>query len=142
MTTVIAEFQIVHTRVLTPGGTLCADLSDWARDPERLLSLYRTMVLNRAFDRKAIALQRTGRLGTYAPTLGQEAIAAALGAVMHRDDMLVPFYCDTGTLLARGVMDFAGPREDFPINGRSVSIGPVNRPCRNRSKLTKLSAGG
>jgi pyruvate dehydrogenase E1 component alpha subunit len=38
------------------------------------MSLYRSMVFTRAFDAKAIALQRTGRLGTYASSLGQEAV--------------------------------------------------------------------
>jgi len=31
------------------------------------------MVLTRTFDAKAVALQRTGRLGTYASSLGPEA---------------------------------------------------------------------
>jgi len=88
----------------------------------------------RTFDQKAVALQRTGRLGTYAPCLGQEAIGVALGRAMARDDVLLGTYRETGTMLARGVrmaeifvywsgdergMDYAGPnapREDFPIS--------------------------
>ena len=131
MPTIVAEFRIPYTRFLDPAGEPCGELPEWALDPERLLALYRTMVLNRAFDNKAIALQRTGRIGTYASTLGQEAISAALGAVMRPEDVFVPFYRDTGTLHARSVslrelllywggdergMDYAGPREDFPIN--------------------------
>ena len=35
--------------------------------------MYRAMALARSFDLKAVSLQRTGRLGTYATSLGQEA---------------------------------------------------------------------
>lgn len=59
-------------RVLEPDGTL--DEAARERLPAELrLSLYRQMVLARTFDRKAVNLQRTGRIGTYAPFEGQEA---------------------------------------------------------------------
>lgn len=45
------------------------------------------MVLTRAFDAKAVALQRTGRLGTYPSCLGQEVVAVGIGAAMARDDV-------------------------------------------------------
>jgi pyruvate dehydrogenase E1 component alpha subunit len=87
------------------------------------------MVLTRVFDTKAIALQRTGRLGTYASSLGQEAVAVGVGAAMQRYDVLVPSFREHGAQLWRGVTllelflfwggdergnDFAGPRQDFP----------------------------
>ena len=53
------------------------------------------MLLTRLFDQKAVALQRTGRIGTYAPTLGQEAIGVAIGSQMRAEDVLVPYYRDT-----------------------------------------------
>lgn len=127
----VAEFRIDYTRHLDPDGQPVGMLPDWGTNPDALIPLYRSMVLNRVFDNKAIALQRTGRLGTYASTLGQEAVSAALAAVMRDDDVLVPFYRDTGTLLARGVtmteilqywggdergMDYRAQRQDFPIN--------------------------
>jgi Dehydrogenase E1 component len=45
--------------------------------------LYRAMVLLRLFDRKAVALQRTGRLGTYAVSLGQEAVSVGIASAMR-----------------------------------------------------------
>ena len=48
-------------------------------DPELLLSFYRTMVLIRQFDKKAVALQRTGQMGTYPSCLGQEAFSTGIG---------------------------------------------------------------
>ena len=91
--------------------------------------MYRMMVLCRLFDAKAINLQRTGRLGTYAPCTGHEATHVGVGAAMRPEDVLCPVYREYGTQLWRGVTlteiltywagdergtNFAGPREDFP----------------------------
>ena len=41
--------------------------------PDELLSLYRDLVVSRRIDTEAVALQRQGELGLWAPMLGQEA---------------------------------------------------------------------
>lgn len=125
-----ASFQIPFIRYLDSSGRTCAELPEFARHSSNLISLYRTMVLTRVFDSKAIALQRTGRLGTYASSLGQEAVAAAIGTATLPEDVLLPAYRETGAQIVRGVtlvelllywggdergMNFSGPREDFPI---------------------------
>jgi pyruvate dehydrogenase E1 component alpha subunit len=61
------------------------------------------MVLNRVFDLKAVSLQRTGRLGTYAVSLGQEAVPVGVASAMRAEDVLLPSYRDNGALLWRGV---------------------------------------
>ena len=61
------------------------------------------MMLTRLFDYKAVALQRTGMLNTYASTLGQEAISVGIGASMQREDVFCPFYRDYAAQLMRGV---------------------------------------
>jgi pyruvate dehydrogenase E1 component alpha subunit len=115
--------------VLDRDGNLAGPMPEFARDPAELLRLYRTLVLTRTFDTKAIALQRTGRLGTYASSLGQEAVSVGAAAAMAKSDVLVPSFREHGAQLWRGVTlkelflywggdergnDFAGPREDFP----------------------------
>ncbi|WPC05998.1 pyruvate dehydrogenase (acetyl-transferring) E1 component subunit alpha [Pseudomonas benzenivorans] len=97
------RLQLPYTRYLDPEGRLLAALPDWADDFDLLIRLYRQMVLTRLFDQKAVALQRTGRIGTYAPTVGQEAIGVAIGALMRADDVLVPYYRDTAAQVMRGV---------------------------------------
>ena len=52
--------------------------TDWPR----LVDGYRHMALIRTFDKKAVNLQRTGKLGTYASCLGAEAIATAGGMAL------------------------------------------------------------
>lgn len=126
---IVASFDIPYTRYLDPDGSIVAALPAFARDPAPLASLYRAMVLTRSFDEKAIELQRTGRLGTFASSLGQEAVAVGTGAAMRADDVLLPSFRERGAQLLRGVtltelflywggdergQDYAGPREDFP----------------------------
>jgi pyruvate dehydrogenase E1 component alpha subunit len=125
----IAEFSISSTRVVDVNGTAVDALPAFAREPSELVALYRAMVLTRTFDAKAIALQRTGRLGTYASSLGQEAVAVGVAAAMQPVDVLLPSFREHGAQLWRGVSmkelflywggdergnDFAGPRDDFP----------------------------
>jgi 2-oxoisovalerate dehydrogenase E1 component alpha subunit len=133
-TTCVAQFEVHYTQILGADGKLRGPLPSFATDAEELRSLYREMLLLRAFDRKAVALQRTGRLGTYAPCVGQEAVGVGLGRAMAREDVLLGTYRETGAMLARGVtmaeillywsgdergMAYSGPqapREDFPIS--------------------------
>ena len=93
------RIDVPYTRFLDPEGRLVGELPAWADDFNLLTHLYRRMVLTRLFDQKAVALQRTGRIGTYAPTLGQEAIGVAIGNLMRDEDVLVPYYRDTAVQL-------------------------------------------
>ncbi len=126
----VARFEIRYTRYVDEHGCPVADLPAFAQDPAELRALYRGCVLTRRFDAKAVALQRTGQLGTYPSSLGQEAVAVAIGTAMRPDDVLLPTYRETGAMLVRGVrptdlllywggdergMAFARPAQDFPI---------------------------
>ncbi|MGQ0658945.1 MAG: pyruvate dehydrogenase (acetyl-transferring) E1 component subunit alpha [Chromatiales bacterium] len=126
----VAKFEIPYTQFLDPEGNLIEPLPSAFSDAQSLLPLYRTMVLTRTFDRKAIALQRTGQLGTYASPLGQEAVGVGVGHAMRPEDVLLPSYRDYAAQFVRGIspveillywggdergMDYKGPREDFPI---------------------------
>ncbi|MGD0782367.1 MAG: pyruvate dehydrogenase (acetyl-transferring) E1 component subunit alpha [Candidatus Aminicenantales bacterium] len=68
-------------------------------DLRRMFSL---MVLTRTADQKALKLQRQGRFGTYAPSLGHEAcqIGAAFG--LRREDWVFPYFRDLGLYLTIG----------------------------------------
>lgn len=78
------------------------DLPEFAHDKNFMLEAYRWMSLTRAFDQKAVALQRTGIIGTYPSSLGQEAISVACGMALETDDVFVPYYRDHGGCLVRG----------------------------------------
>jgi pyruvate dehydrogenase E1 component alpha subunit len=72
-------------------------------DDEVLLAGIRWMLLSRAFDERAIALQRQGRAGVVSPASGQEAsvVASAL-AFDPRIDWLVPQYRELPAYLIWG----------------------------------------
>ncbi|WP_026175212.1 pyruvate dehydrogenase (acetyl-transferring) E1 component subunit alpha [Thermus igniterrae] len=67
------------------------------------LSLYRAMRRARFFDEKALTLQRQGRLGVYAPFMGQEAAQVGLALALGPGDWVVPSYRESALLLARGL---------------------------------------
>ena len=126
---VIARFEVRRRSYLAPDGTVLRPLPRFASDTGVLLALYRGMVLTRAFDLKAVSLQRTGRLGTYAVSLGQEAVSVGIASAMRAEDVVLPSYRDNGTLMWRGtkmeeILLFwggdergnlsSGPAHDFP----------------------------
>lgn len=131
MQDVVERFEILRRRLLDAegnpvdgGDSVPGFPSDVLRD--RLGAMVRT----RLFDARAVELQRAGQLGTYASSLGQEAVAVGVASAMHENDVFVPSFREHGAQLSRGVTmrelllfwggdergcDFAGPREDFPV---------------------------
>lgn len=101
--TTVASFNVEYTRFLDANGNLVNTLPELLKDKQVLRRLYSIMVTTRAFDTKAINLQRTGKISTYASTLGQEAISAGYGMAMQLDDVLVPYYRDYAAQFLRGV---------------------------------------
>ncbi|MFA5960715.1 MAG: pyruvate dehydrogenase (acetyl-transferring) E1 component subunit alpha [Tatlockia sp.] len=99
----VAQFTVPFVQILNEKGALCSPLPSFAEDKEALKALYCMMVRTRTFDKKAIALQRTGKMGTYAPITGQEAISTAIGHAMRQEDLLVPYYRDYAAQFQRGV---------------------------------------
>ena len=126
---IAATFEIEYLQYLDADGKLVRDdLPAFARDVKQLVELYKLMLFVRVFDGKAIALQRTGKLGTYASCLGHEAAHVAIGSAMQEDDVLAPMYREYGAQFYRGVKprevllywggdergnDFSGPAHDF-----------------------------
>src|SRR6267142_1118511 len=101
--TTVAQFEIKHHQFLDAAGSLREPAPALARDSAELIKMYRLMTLVRTFDAKAVNLQRTGKLGTYASCLGHEATHVAVGAAMRPEDVLAPVYREYGTQFWRGV---------------------------------------
>lgn len=131
MAATIASFKVDYFQFLDADGRLVEgqQIPALARDLKALTDLYRLMVLTRVFDKKAVALQRTGKLGTYASCLGHEAAHAAIGAAMREEDCFAPMYREYAAQFYRGVKmtevllywggdergnNFSGPKHDFP----------------------------
>ncbi|MCR6495291.1 hypothetical protein LJB71_02880 [Thermomonas sp. S9] len=102
-----AHFDIEYLQYLKPDGTLAGPLPPAVPGAKALLPLFKQMLLVRTFDGKAIALQRTGKLGTYASCLGHEATHVGIGASLRPEDVFAPSYREYGAQFMRGVR----PRE-------------------------------
>jgi pyruvate dehydrogenase E1 component alpha subunit len=70
---------------------------------EQVVAMYRDMVRMRAFDDKALKLQRQGRMGTWPPIRGQEAVQVGVGHAMTEADWLIPAFREHGVMLLKGV---------------------------------------
>jgi 2-oxoisovalerate dehydrogenase E1 component alpha subunit len=128
---IAARFEIEYQQYLGPDGRLTGEeLPEFARDPAQLVELYKLMSYTRSFDSKAVALQRTGKLGTYASCLGHEASHIGIASAMQYDDSLAISYREYGAMFQRGVKprevllywggdergsDFSGPPHDYPF---------------------------
>jgi len=125
----IADFEVQYSQFLDPEGKPSSDIPELAKDTDTLIELHRAMTETRVFDTKAVNLQRTGKLGTYASSLGHEATHVGVAAAMLEGDVMAPSYRETGTMLSRGVRmeelllywggdergsDFADTRNDYP----------------------------
>lgn len=132
---VVARFEISYYQYLNESSALIEKLPHFAEEVSHLLRLYRLLVLTRLFDTKAIALQRTGKLGTYPSTRGQEAVFVGIGDALAKTDILVPYYRDVGALIQRDTQlsdillywggdergnAFSAIHKDFPF---SVPVG-------------------
>lgn len=68
-----------------------------------LIELYRWLVLLRSFDERAVALQRQGRIGTYALYWGEEATQAGSLYALEETDWIFPSYRQNSIGILRGV---------------------------------------
>ncbi|HKQ64225.1 MAG TPA: pyruvate dehydrogenase (acetyl-transferring) E1 component subunit alpha [Methylomirabilota bacterium] len=95
------RFQVEYLSILDSDGNLDTALEPKLADTD-LRSLYRAMLLGRRLDERMVRLQRQGRIGTFAPTKGQEA--AQMGSVfsLRPKDWMVPSFRETASMIWRG----------------------------------------
>jgi len=162
----VANFEVKYLQYMNEDGQIVADdLPEFAKNSTILKKLYKDMNLLRIFDAKAYAMQRTGRMGTYPASVGQEAIGIGYGSVMKEEDVLVPYYRSTGGLLQHGVTmseilaywggdergsDFQNAKQDLPIavpiatqylNAAGVATAFKLRK-QPRAAVTEIGEGG
>ncbi|KHT64313.1 ABC transporter permease [Photobacterium gaetbulicola] len=116
-------------RFIDHHGKLVNPLPEWA-DLMTLKGFYCDMVLTRTYDNKAVALQRTGKLGTYPSHLGSEAIGIAIGRALKKTDVFIPYYRDLPAMWARGI----GMEKNLQYWGgdeRGSDFSPDGEHCRD-----------
>jgi len=100
--TELGSFSVSTLQVLDEEGHLDEALEPDLTDAERL-RLYRGMALAREVDQRMLKLQRQGRLGTFAPSTGQEAATCGAALAMRDTDWFVPSFREMPGALMRGV---------------------------------------
>jgi len=87
---------------------------------ERLFEVYRAMVLARIFDERMLTMQRQGKMGTFAPNIGQEACIIGQVTSLSKEDWFSPSYRSFGAQIMRGwpmehlMRLWAGFHDGFP----------------------------
>lgn len=106
-------------------------------DDPFVIQAYKDMLFARTADYMAVSYQRQGRMFTYPPNLGQEAISGAMGKVMREEDWLVPAFRELGAWLAKGAtmkeifMYYMG-YEDGSLFKNAKKLLPISVPIASQ----------
>ncbi len=90
-------------RVIGNGSSVPDDAPPDDLPPEKLIELYRWIVTIRAFDERAVALQRQGRIGTYPMCWGEEGAQCGSLFALEDRDWGFPSYRQQALPILRGV---------------------------------------
>jgi len=133
----LKTFSVEYLQILDEKG-ICDEKLKPSLTSQQIKKMYELMVRSRAFDDKAIKLQRQGRLGTYASIKGQEACQAGSAIQTQKDDLIVPAFREHAAYLQMGVTplmllqywggDERGSKFKKPINILPVSIPVGSHP--------------
>ncbi|MCM2358565.1 MAG: pyruvate dehydrogenase (acetyl-transferring) E1 component subunit alpha [Geobacteraceae bacterium] len=98
---VIESLTVKRLEILDPQGNADEGLLPPLPE-EEIMRMYELLVLSRAFDERALSLQREGRIGTYPSILGQEASQVGSALAIARGDRVFPSFRETGVQIALG----------------------------------------
>ncbi|QZX48918.1 pyruvate dehydrogenase (acetyl-transferring) E1 component subunit alpha [Mycoplasma sp. E35C] len=98
---------------------------------DRIIEAYYYMNLSRELDKKMLIWQRSGKMLTLAPNLGEEALQIATSMAMTKKDWLVPAFRSGALMLHRGVkpyqlMLYWNGSEKGNVFDEGVRVIPVN----------------
>lgn len=104
---------------------------------EYVLEAYKFMLFARTADLMAVSFQRQGRMYTYPPNLGQEAIAVGVGKLIREQDWLVPAFREMGAWLLKGgkmrdVFSLWGGYEDANLFSGAKNFIPPSVPIASQ----------
>ena len=120
-------------RVLDINGDLIDKSYKTSFTKEKMLEAYEYMVLSRQQDTYMTQLQRQGRILTFAPNFGEEALQVATSAAMEKGDWFVPAFRSNATMLHLGVpvksqLLYWNGNEKGSKMPENVNVLPINIP--------------
>ena len=104
---------------------------------KELINVFKGMLFARTADLMIVSYQRQGRIFTYPPNFGQEAIHAAAASIIRKEDWLVPAFREMGTWLAIGAnlkdifLYFMGYEEGSKFSGTERML-PISVPIASQ----------
>lgn len=98
---------------------------------EKIVEAYKMMNLSRQKDKKMLVWQRSGKMLTFAPCMGEEALQVAVSLAMRQGDWLLPTFRSDCILAHRGVplrnlFLYWGGNENGSIFDPRLNILPIN----------------
>jgi pyruvate dehydrogenase E1 component alpha subunit len=125
-------FQVMDDEGNIINSEYMPDLSD-----EKKVEIYKFLNYARTADLMAVSYQRQGRMFTYPPNLGQEAISSAAGYIMDQNDWFVPAFRELGGWLKLGakmrdIFLYYGGHEDGSLWSGVKNILPMNVPIASQ----------
>jgi len=104
---------------------------------KEIVKVYKDMLFSRTADLMTVSYQRQGRIYTFPPNYGQEAVGGATAVVMKEDDWLVPAFRENVTLLARGatlkeIFLYYMGNEDASRFENSKNVLPISVPIASQ----------
>lgn len=132
--------KVKQFQILDQHGKIVNEKMEPKLPKETLLKMYKTAVLGRNADIKALQYQRQGRMLTYAPNMGQEAAQIGMAAAMEPQDWNSPMYRELNTLLYRGdklenIFLYWYGNERGSIKPEGVKILPTNIIIGSQSNI-------
>jgi pyruvate dehydrogenase E1 component alpha subunit len=98
---ILSTFSVRRLEILNQDGVVDDALMPPLAEAE-IRRMYELMVLSRFFDKRAVDLQREGRIGTYPPLTGQEASQVGSALALSPRDWVVPSFREMGVHLTLG----------------------------------------
>lgn len=123
-------------QILDEKGQIESSLEPALSD-EELKKIYTFMALSRQADSKAFTLQRQGRMGTFAPSLGHEACQVGSAFPLKKSDWVFPYFRDLGMYITLGLplknyyLYWMGNEEGMHIPG-DFNIFPMTIPVASQ----------
>jgi pyruvate dehydrogenase E1 component alpha subunit len=131
-------------------------------EEKTLLKMYKTMILSKVADVKAVQYQRQGRMLSFVMNQGHEASQIGTASALKEQDWVSPYFRDLGIYLYRGIplekpylywygnekgsqMDFS--KHILPVNiiiGSSINIGAglaLASKLQNKKEVTIATIG-
>lgn len=138
--------KLEYLSILDEHGDVDVSLEPKLSDKD-LLAMYRLMLATRHLDERAVNLQRQGRIGTYPPVRGQEAVQIGTIYGLRKSDWVVQSFREPGCCLARGwpvrmIFQYWGGYEEGCEVPQGINDTPLSVPVASQiPHLTGIAWG-